>query len=156
MQFLQGTDDGAGHRCCCLMPRVKNSPASSRNQEMDFKHQQGCLGSHLPQQRCSGRGRKSVQRAGQSSHAYPINGRSIAVSPGSPGQISALGNPPGLCLWPSQQQINMYIIRPQRLVTMWIGSLSISQGLGLSFPFRKAQSHPSARKQAGQEKAKGQ
>lgn len=54
------------------------------------------------------------------------------------------------------QQINRYIIWAQRLVTMWIGSLSISQGLGLSFPFKKAQNHQSACKQAGQEKAKGQ
>lgn len=93
------------------LPRTRDEtfPASSSAKKTHLKPQQHCLGSRLPEQRGSGRGKVNVQK----SRAIP---RCVAVpapsmgGPSLPTQVVQSrslrrGDPPGLYLWPWHHQI---------------------------------------------------
>lgn len=156
MQFLLGTADGSGHRCPCLVPGTKIFPASSSTKKMHFKHQQCCLGSHLPEQRGSGRGKVSMQKSRAIPHCMAVPAPLMA-GPSLPTQAvqgrsllwtTHLGF---ACGHQISKSSGSYSSR--HLVIMRIGSLRISQGLGFSFPFKKAKKHQRACEQASHAKA---
>lgn len=105
-----------------------------------------------PSARAEGLWKREGQRAGQSPSACPIHRRSIPAHPGGPGQVPALGEPPGLCLCPSHQEI-ISITQLTALGITRSSSLHSSQGPGFSFPLKKAPNTQPACEQASHAKA---